>query len=481
MRTARFLLLSLVLALGACGGSRSATAPEEEAPEYLDDGKSDGTSGLLTTAMVENATSRIFATLTRVPDSSLSSRLVAASRRNVDVELYIVQPTPASAAKVISAQHLEASGVHTVVDREDRCHFAAVVDQQVTTVDADGKIHRSKVKSKVDAAVAAFRAVLQPEITSPPMKIEPDRVRLLRMPDETASEIVGLINGASTSIDLEIYQMEAPPILSALAAAVARNVKVRVMLEPKTVGAVNYTPVSEALKAAGVEVQPTPPAFDTSHKVDHAKFMVIDGTGLLFGTGNLVTSGLGGNPAKEFDTLDYWVEDGRAESVAEATQLFEADWTRQPSTGISFKNMVVTPDNSMERIVGLIDAAQTRLYVYNQSLNDPAVLEHLVSAKVKGVEVRVLLGLQPGYGGEPPANQPAVDQLVQAGIPAALFSRHYLHTKVIVSDDRVFIGSQNFTAGGLRNNREVGEIFTDAAIAEELGQTFLADEQAPLP
>src|SRR5205814_972390 len=100
-----------------------------------------------------------------------------------------------------------------------------------------------------------------------------------------------------------------------LKAAAARGVTVRVMLEPKTVGAANYTAVSKELAAANISVQPTPPVFDSSGNVDHAKFCLLDGAELLFGTGNLVRSGLGGDTVVTYDNRDFWVEDTRIESV----------------------------------------------------------------------------------------------------------------------------------------------------------------------
>src|SRR5205823_1079527 len=110
---------------------------------------------------------------------------------------------------------------------------------------------------------------------------------------------------AQTAIDLEIYQLQSPAVVAALIAAEQRGVTVRVMLEPKTVGYQNYKPVSAVLAAAGITVKTTPPAFDSSHNVDHAKFMLLDGATLLFGSGNLVRSGTGGNTALEFTNRDF--------------------------------------------------------------------------------------------------------------------------------------------------------------------------------
>ena len=123
-----------------------------------------------------------------------------------------------------------------------------------------------------------------------------------------------------------------------------------------------------------------------------------------------------------------------------------------------------------------MDGAKTRLYVYNQELEDPGVLGSLLQAKARGVDVQVLLGYQPGFGGAPP-NQKALDALGQAGVPAAYLQRHYLHAKAIVADDKAFLGSQNFTPGGLRNNRELGEVL-EGPVVEDVVRTFAEDKKA---
>jgi phosphatidylserine/phosphatidylglycerophosphate/cardiolipin synthase-like enzyme len=484
--TKRFLACVLALSFSACGGATPDSSGDGSDPGVgLGDpgDKADSVqSGLLSTKVVNAANTRIYAKLTKVPNSSLSSLLVAAAKRGVDVEIYLVQEKPANAATVLGAQHLEASGVHLIADREDRSGgYDAVVDNQLRTVKSSGSISTSSSKTKLENAVNAFHAVLDREPALTTRKMKSGSLRMRVMPDDTGSEILELIAGASSSIDLEIYQVEDPAVTQALVAAAGRGVQVRVMLEPKTVGARNYDAEAATLEAGGVQVQPTPPAFDSHGNVDHAKFMLIDGKGLAYGTGNLVCSGQGANPAEEFDNRDYWIEDSRATSVAEAQKLFDADWARQDSSGISFQNLVVTPDNADAAVLSVIDGAKTKLYVENQSLNDATILEHLVAAKKRGVDVHVLLGLQPGYGGQPPANQAAIDQLTAAKIPAAFFSRHYLHAKIVLADSEAFVGSQNFTSGGLIKNRELGGIISSSTLLKALEQTFLGDELAPTP
>ena len=44
------------------------------------------------------------------------------------------------------------------------------------------------------------------------------------------------------------------------------------------------------------------------------------------------------------------------------------------------------------------------------------------------------------------------------------------------ADDKAFVGSQNFTNGGLNNNRELGEILDDADGVKKLVETFKSDQ-----
>src|SRR5262249_30528218 len=147
-----------------------------------------------------------------------------------------------------------------------------------------------------------------------------------------------------------------------------RGVAVRVMLEPQTVGSSANAQVAADLQAAGVHYQPTPPNFDAGSNVDHAKFMIIDGQTLWFGTGNLDSTGLG--EGTSYNNRDFWVSDTRSAAVHEAETLYNDDWNRQPTTSVQFVNLVVTPDNADAKILSLIDSANVRLYVYNQEMYD---------------------------------------------------------------------------------------------------------------
>jgi cardiolipin synthase A/B len=330
----------------------------------------------------------------------------------------------------------------------------------------------------VDGFAKSFSALLDTDLKKPQANsalIAPRTVRLLPMPTSQNARLIDVLGTAKISIDLEIYQLQDRGMVAALSAAAARGVRVRVMLEPKTVGSRNFDAVSLQLAKAKIEVKPTPDAFNTKRNVDHAKFCIVDGKELLLGTGNWARSSVGGVTVAAYRLRDFWIEDGRPKSIAEAQAIFDADYTRQSSLQTRFEELVVTPDNAAPRIVALIDSATKRLYVENQSINDVAVIARLLAAKSRGVDVRVLLGYQPGFAGAPAANDPVLQTLKAAKIQVSYLKRHYLHAKGIVADNKVYLGSQNFTSGGLGANRELGIILDDAAIVREVQNLFEED------
>jgi phosphatidylserine/phosphatidylglycerophosphate/cardiolipin synthase-like enzyme len=415
----------------------------------------------------------LYVSLTSKTGKVASDALVQAAKRGVVVRGIVDARGSFNPAWTLQ-QHLESSGVDVDV-RNDVVPGVLAVSED-TALLAGAVPAQEKDAAKVAAFQKKFTDIL--DWAHADLKgtlIAPGAVAVHPMPESGRDRIIQVIGAAKSTIDLSIYQLQDKPVVAALVAAAGRKVKVRVMLEPRTVGAANFDAVSVVLKAGGVTVKATPKAFDSSHNVDHAKFCLIDDKELLFGTGNLVRSGLGGADVTTYDNRDFWIEDARPAALKEARALFDADFAETSTANQTFNVLVVTPDNANGKIGALIDGAKHRLFVANQSLSDAALQDKIVAAKKRGVDVQVLLGYQPPFGGGSPPNQPAITALQAAGIKADYLKKHYLHAKVIVADDAVYLGSQNFTNGGLRNNREVGEILTDAKVVTTVVNTFISD------
>jgi phosphatidylserine/phosphatidylglycerophosphate/cardiolipin synthase-like enzyme len=431
-------------------------------------------------SMATSAKSTVYANLSSKPSRTVVDALVDAAKRGVQVRALLAKGE--HDATWMTQQQLESNGVDVDVRSDQAVTGVLVVADREALVPSGRTTRKETDPAALEKLVASFVAALDPPSATPP-EHEPALIRsgavaVLPMPDSKRGRIVDALSAATTSIDLEIYQLQDRGVIGALEAAAQRRVKVRVMLEPRTVGGRNYDMVAKELAAAKIEVTPTPPAFDSAHNVDHAKFIIIDGKELLFGTGNLVRSGLGGVTEVAYDNRDFWIEDGRAASVAQAQAVFDADLSQTDVAPDDVADLVLTPSNAEDRIHDLIDGAKTRLLVYNQSLDDDVVVAKLLAAKKRGVDVRVLLGYQPGFGG-PTKNQEPIDQLTAGAITADFLTRSYLHAKGIVADDRVYLGSQNFTNGGLHNNRELGEILDDAAAVRGVAELFEDDAAHP--
>jgi cardiolipin synthase A/B len=401
----------------------------------------------------------------------LGDAMVAAKARGVRVRAILIRNAYHGTFWMFQ-QRLEGFGIPVEVQPTDRVVGVTLVADKTAFV---GNAPTS-VSAKVTAARAAFEVAWgdAPKPSAKPALLAPEQVALLPMPDSGTERLLSVVAASKQSIDLSIYQLAEENMISALIAAADRGVTVRVMLEPKTVGARNFETAAAALTAAKITVLPTPPNFDASRNVDHAKFMIIDGKELLFSTGNLAKSSVGGVSEPHYRLRDFWVEDTRAAMVGFAQEVFNADFARREPSAAAIAAFVLTPNNAESSIGALIDGAKKRLWVYNQTLDDAGMQTKILAAKKRGVDVRVLAGFQPGFGGPPP-NDAAVKALLAAGIPAAFLKRHYLHAKAVLADDAVFIGSQNFSNGGLRNNRELGEILRDATVVKKMEATFLED------
>ncbi|HEY8079603.1 MAG TPA: phospholipase D-like domain-containing protein [Labilithrix sp.] len=457
--------MPLLLLIAACGGEPGEATGEDDLTA--------ADSAVI--AAVSAAQTRAYVHVSDAAPKQVGDALVAAAKRGLDVRAILFAGKSWDATWQLQ-QHLEDSGVDVDV-RTDRPvdDVWAVTDE--TALVPSGSGTQKKTGAESDALAKKFTDILDVKPSSHDgAPIAANTVVVHPMPDSGHDRIVALFSSAKTSIDLSIYQLQDRAVVSALMDATKRHVTVRVMLEPKTVGAQNYDPVSKQLAAAGVSVQPTPPRFDSSRNVDHAKFAIVDKKEILVATGNLVRSGLGGAMAQDYDNRDFWIEDARGASLEAGQALFDADWARKDTPANAVSTFVITPENADDAVGKLIDGAKKRIYLYNQSLDEDALVAKLTAAKHRGVDVQVLLGYQPGFGGPPP-NQGTVDALKQAGCKADFLRKHYLHAKAIVADDQVYIGSQNFTNGGLKNNRELGLVLDDAKAVDVVARTFASDSQ----
>lgn len=290
-------------------------------------------------------------------------------------------------------------------------------------------------------------------------------------PDAGERPIVDAIAAARQSIYLEIYLLTDRKAIRALEEAAHRGVDVRVMLEmhPYGSGSTAASETLDRLRAAGVQVQASSPAFALTHE----KGMVIDHSTAFIMTSNFTLSALGAGHSTK--NREYDIVDTNAQDVQAVTAIFQADWNRT-SAQFDDPNLVVSPINARNDFESLINSAHNTLLIEAEEMQDSAIEQALINAAKRGIHVQVLLPAVSSSSGD--SNSAGISTITQGGAQVKEDPRLYMHAKIIVVDGaKAFVGSENISAASLDQNRELGIIISDQSVLNTLEQTFQQDWQ----
>lgn len=283
-------------------------------------------------------------------------------------------------------------------------------------------------------------------------------------PAALEDRVVAFIDGATRSVDVQMYAFTLSRIADRLIAADRRGAPVRVLLD----GTQLDTTLRNRLQSGGVDVKLAPAGFTNAH----AKYVVVDGDRLLIESGNFTVAGMS-------DQRNYAVEDRDPADVADAAAIFAADWAGTAPT-LRCSRLVVTPGDARLRIQTLIASATTSLDLALYYLSDTAIRSAVLTAKNRGIAVRVLLAST----SEIPENGTTASTLASAGVPVRTLANPVLHAKVIIADGaRALVGSNNMSSTSLRDNRELGVIMREpgavAAVVAQFGTDWNAGTAWP--
>lgn len=304
-----------------------------------------------------------------------------------------------------------------------------------------------------------------PDPAPPAPKAPASEYSLVIEPDGGLTPLYQLIQSATKSIDLTMYELSDSNVIGFLTAAAGKGVAVRVILDQNNEKA-NNTPAFNSLTGGKVAVHWANPAYLCTHQ----KTLTIDG-----GTSAIMT--LNFVPVDYPTSRDFAVITTNAADVAAIEATFNADFvdgTIAPPTGT---NLVWSPTNSRSTIEGLINNATQSLLIAQEELEDPGLESALVAALKRGVALTLV---QENLKGE---YSKALNPLKAAGAQIAIYSSrtgYYIHAKIVLADygttkASLFVGSENFTTDSLDKNRELGLVFNDQACMESVRTAVLAD------
>lgn len=287
-------------------------------------------------------------------------------------------------------------------------------------------------------------------------------------PDITPMEqrLLDFISGATTSIDLAIYDFNRDSIRDALLAAHGRGVTVRVVTDDEaSEHNATYKPYYDALKDAGI------PVVDDNRPSDimHNKFWIFDGTIVWTGSTNLTDNGFTKNHnnsivfnsvpfanifTEQFEQMYINGNFSSAKSSSTTTNFTYGD--------IPLEIYFSPKDDALNEVIAEVNAAQESIYFSIFFFTSDGLRDALIDAHNRGVTIRGvwdLLGASNAYSDD--------ESLCAAGIPIKIET--YLgkmHNKFMVIDahgdhPRTITGSMNWTNSGDNKNDENTVIIHD--------------------
>lgn len=279
-------------------------------------------------------------------------------------------------------------------------------------------------------------------------------------PQDKGATLLNAIKNATTSIHMTMYLLTDSTTITALEKQHTAGHEVQVLLNQTfPSGQGSQTDVYNQLKAAGVSVKWAPSMYQYTHE----KTLVLDGKTALIMTMNASSSAYTSN-------REYLGVDTDPADVAEAEAIFQADWNGTPTATTG--KLVTAPDNAETRLVQLVDSAAATVDLEGEVFSSSAMLAALGRANKRSVAVRVLLS----SGTPTSAQTQAIIGMKQVGIPVRSLNSPDIHAKAIVVDGKIaYIGSENFTANSLQNNRELGILVAAPSEVQKVASTIAAD------
>lgn len=342
-----------------------------------------------------------------------------------------------------------------------------------------------------------------------------NKVTLLQDGPATYEAMFTAMRGARQSIHLESYIIEDGEVGQQFADLLIerRAAGVQVSLIYDSVGAfATGQPYFERLRLGGVEVlefNPVNPllakkAWAPNHR-DHRKLLIVDGSVAFLGGINIssvYSSGSGlRRGGRRTDTGDGWRDthiqiDGPV--VAEFDKLFRQTWDQQkgkplapapvaalaPKGGEIVRAIGSSPDDPFSLIyltlVSAITNAEKQVYITNAYfVPDPQLLEALIAAAERGVDVRLVL---PGHSDSPPAfhaGRSFYTQLLQGGVKIYERRGSVLHVKTAIVDGVwSCVGSSNLDWRSALDNDEINAVILGRDFGAQMLAVFDKDMQA---
>jgi len=332
--------------------------------------------------------------------------------------------------------------------------------------------------------------------------------KLFFKPDEYFDNLIRDINQAQFEIILESYIFKLDPVgnqvLSALIEADRRGVKMQVLID----GVGSYRDsgqIAESLRTANSEVRvfhPLPwdfPVYRRALKAerwysqlfyllgsmnnrDHRKLCLIDRKIAWLGSYNITADHA--NPASPVDD-DYWHDTGIrvTGSVVELlARNFNHVWHRKTGSISDRSRRFMTAAEIRRRrqprlhLLQELGLCRQRIWITNAYFNPSnQILKVLKSKARSGLSVRLIVPKRSDIVFFPLLSRSFYTDLLQSNIRVFEYGSRVLHSKTILIDEQVLIGSTNLNYRSLFHDLELDLLLDNAQLVEQMQQRFCDD------
>ncbi|MDZ7588013.1 MAG: phosphatidylserine/phosphatidylglycerophosphate/cardiolipin synthase family protein [Parasphingorhabdus sp.] len=322
---------------------------------------------------------------------------------------------------------------------------------------------------------------------APEFSVAGNQLQLLREPSHRLAALLGLIADARISLRLLYYIFEddqtGVQIRDALAAAAQRGVQVDLIIDSFGSAGTDAQFFSP-LVAAGGKFSQFSPHWTKAYLVrNHQKFVIADNDAALIGGFNIADSYFG-----ESNSGDGWEDLGliiSGPAVPWLTRYFDrlSQWTHDDNRQVrKFLQRIEKNSPAGQPLQWLLGSPGTRMSHWARAIKqDLERSQHLdmvtayfspglgflrrIGQLAKRGTVRLVLAGRTDNGATIGAARLLYGFLLKRGAQVQEYQPHRLHTKLIVLDDIVYIGSANFDARSLFINFELMLRIEDSTFA----------------
>ncbi|HTW12339.1 MAG TPA: phospholipase D-like domain-containing protein [Solirubrobacteraceae bacterium] len=279
----RLLLIVCALALCALPGTAMASGPSLALVAEPQAGDAPFV------AMIAGARHSVQLTIYALDDQRVEQALVQAAARKVDVRVLLYRGEYVNRS---AYAYLSRNGVHVRYAPA----YLAITHQKTLTVDGTqsaimtlnlyapyGTTRDFAILDRQPADVQAIISTFDADWAGRPIAASSGSGDLVWSPG-AQSTVLGLIDSARRSIELENEEMDYRPATEALCAAAERGVSVKIVMTYQS----EWRSAFEKLRDCGVDIH----LYYGQHYYIHAKLLLVDGHTALVGSQNLSTESL---------------------------------------------------------------------------------------------------------------------------------------------------------------------------------------------